>query len=165
MMTLFSLLAKAKRLRGTRLDPFGYAAERKMERRLIGEYEALLDEIALRLRPELHETAVALASLPEQIRGYGPIKMAAVERAKLREAELLEALRRNLARGSGLLRFLSWGAGHPPGRGPAYRPRLPTTELSRMALAQRRMSAPGAPASGPIIGADAPMKNIGWEAD
>ena len=94
MMTLFGLLAKAKRLRGTRLDPFGYAAERKMERRLIGDYEALLDEIALRLRPELHETAVALASLPEQIRGYGPVKTAAIERAKLREAELLQTLRR-----------------------------------------------------------------------
>jgi indolepyruvate ferredoxin oxidoreductase len=94
MMRLFGVLAKMKRLRGTRLDPFGYSGDRKMERRLLADYEALLDEIALSLRPDVHETAVALASLPEQIRGYGPVKAAAVERAKLREAELLEALRR-----------------------------------------------------------------------
>ncbi len=94
MMTAFGLLAKLKRLRGTRLDPFGYTADRKAERQLIADYDALLDEIAQRLRPDTHETAVALASLPEQIRGYGPVKAAAIERAKLREAELLEALRR-----------------------------------------------------------------------
>jgi indolepyruvate ferredoxin oxidoreductase len=94
MMTLFGLLAKMKGLRGTRFDPFGYSGDRKTERKLIADYEALLDEIAFRLRPDTHETAVALASLPEQIRGYGPVKAAAIERAKLREAELLEALRR-----------------------------------------------------------------------
>ena len=94
MMTMFGLLAKMKRLRGTRFDPFGYSGDRKTERRLIAEYEALLDEIALRLRPDAHETAVALASLPEQIRGYGPVKAEAIERTKPREAELLEALRR-----------------------------------------------------------------------
>ena len=94
MMTAFGLLAKMKRLRGTRLDPFGYPADRKAERQLIADYEALLDEIRQRLRPDTHETAVALAALPEQIRGYGPIKAAAIERAKLREIELLEVLRR-----------------------------------------------------------------------
>jgi indolepyruvate ferredoxin oxidoreductase len=93
MLKLFGLLARMKRLRGTRLDPFGYGADRKAERKLVADYETLLDEIALRLRPDSYDTAVALASLPEQIRGYGPIKAAAIERAKLREAELLEALR------------------------------------------------------------------------
>ena len=94
MMRLFGVLAGMKRLRGTRLDPFGYSADRKAERKLLADYEAALDEIALRLRPDTHDTAVALASLPEQIRGFGPVKAAAIERARLREAELLETLRR-----------------------------------------------------------------------
>jgi indolepyruvate ferredoxin oxidoreductase len=93
MMTAFKLLAKMKRLRGTRFDIFGYSAERRLERRLIADYEALLDDIVPLLKPETQELVAALAALPEQIRGYGPVKHAAVEKAKLREKELLEALR------------------------------------------------------------------------
>ena len=93
MMTAFKLLAKMKGLRGTRFDIFGYSAERKLERRLIADYEALLDDIVPLLKPETQEVVVALAALPEQIRGYGPVKRAAIEKAKLREKELLEALR------------------------------------------------------------------------
>jgi indolepyruvate ferredoxin oxidoreductase len=93
MMTAFKLLAKMKGLRGTRFDIFGYSAERKLERRLIADYEALLDDIVPLLKPETQEVVAALAALPEQIRGYGPVKHAAVEKAKLREKELLDALR------------------------------------------------------------------------
>ncbi len=93
MMTVFRLLAAMKGLRGTRLDIFGYTAERRMERRLIADYEAVLDEIARLLRPETQETAVALAALPEQIRGFGPVKAASVDAAKAREKELTEMLR------------------------------------------------------------------------
>jgi indolepyruvate ferredoxin oxidoreductase len=93
MMTAFKLLAKMKGLRGTRFDIFGYSAERKLERRLIADYEALLDDIVPLLKPETQELVAALAALPEQIRGYGPVKHAAVEKAKLREKELLDALR------------------------------------------------------------------------
>jgi indolepyruvate ferredoxin oxidoreductase len=93
MMAAFRLLAAMKGLRGTRWDIFGYNAERRMERRLIAEYEAVLDEIARSLRPETRDAAIALASLPEQIRGFGPVKAASVEKAKARETELLAALR------------------------------------------------------------------------
>ncbi len=93
MMTMFRLLAKMKGLRGTRFDIFGYSAERKMERRLIADYETLLDEIARRLKPETHGIATALAELPEHIRGFGPVKLASVEKARLKEKELLEVLR------------------------------------------------------------------------
>ena len=92
MMTAFRLLARMKRLRGTRFDLFGYSAERKLERKMISDYEALLQDFMLRLRPETYETAVALASLPEQIRGFGPIKLASIEQVRGREKELLEAL-------------------------------------------------------------------------
>jgi indolepyruvate ferredoxin oxidoreductase len=53
----------------------------------------VLEEIARRLKPETHELSAALASLPEQIRGFGPVKLASIEKARLREKELLEALR------------------------------------------------------------------------
>lgn len=93
MLRVFSLLAKARRLRGTFLDPFGWLAERKSERKLIKDYEALIGELAESLTPENHELAIALASIPEQIRGFGHIKAANLEKALQRQQELLEAWR------------------------------------------------------------------------
>jgi indolepyruvate ferredoxin oxidoreductase len=87
------VLARLKRLRGTVLDPFGRTTERKMERRLLAEYEALLAEIAAKLTPENHALAVQLAALAEQMRGFGHVKEANVARVKAREAELLAAFR------------------------------------------------------------------------
>jgi indolepyruvate ferredoxin oxidoreductase len=92
MMTAFRMLARMKGLRGTRLDIFGYNAERRMERQLIADYESVLDQIAERLGRETYDAAVALAALPDQIRGFGPVKAASVEKAKAREKELLAAL-------------------------------------------------------------------------
>ncbi len=74
MLNAFAMLAKLKRLRGTALDPFGRTEERRMERRLIGEFEGLIDYVAVRLNPANHAVAVALAGLPEKIRGYGHVK-------------------------------------------------------------------------------------------
>ena len=64
-----------------------------MERRLIEEYETLLREIAQKVSPENHRTAVALAGVPQDMRGFGHIKHDAVDKAKKREAELLAAFR------------------------------------------------------------------------
>jgi indolepyruvate ferredoxin oxidoreductase len=74
MMKAFGLLAQLKFLRGTKLDIFGYSADRREERALIAEYETLCLELAVGLTPANHETAVALAALPEKIRGYGHVK-------------------------------------------------------------------------------------------
>ncbi len=74
MMTAFGLLAKMKGLRGTAFDPFGRTAERRMERRLIADYFALLDRFDAELSLANHAAAVALASLPEKIRGFGHVK-------------------------------------------------------------------------------------------
>jgi indolepyruvate ferredoxin oxidoreductase len=93
MMPVFRLLAKGKALRGTRWDVFGWTAERKLERQMITDYEAVLDEIAQRLSPATHATAVALATLPEDIKGFGHIKLANYRLAKQREEKLLEDLR------------------------------------------------------------------------
>jgi indolepyruvate ferredoxin oxidoreductase len=76
MGTALAFLAKGKRLRGTALDPFGRTAERRMERRLVDEYEALMLRIAGALSPANHAVATELASLPAQIRGYGHVKEA-----------------------------------------------------------------------------------------
>ncbi|RIK39520.1 MAG: 2-oxoacid ferredoxin oxidoreductase, partial [Chloroflexi bacterium] len=75
----FRLLYAMRRLRGTKLDIFGYAHVRKVERELITEYAALIrDEIA-RLSPATHAHALAIAELPDMIRGYEEIKLKNVQ--------------------------------------------------------------------------------------
>jgi indolepyruvate ferredoxin oxidoreductase len=93
MMRLFGPLAKLKFLRGTAFDPFGYTAERRTERQLVRDYEALLDELMARLSPDNHHLAVGLAAIPEKIRGFGPVKMRHLTAAKADEAALLEQFR------------------------------------------------------------------------
>jgi indolepyruvate ferredoxin oxidoreductase len=74
MLPAFRMLAKLKFLRGTALDVFGKTEERRTERALIGEYEALVRELIGGLTPENLPLAVELASLPDGIRGYGHVK-------------------------------------------------------------------------------------------
>jgi indolepyruvate ferredoxin oxidoreductase len=93
MMPAFRLLAKLKFLRGTAFDPLGRSAERRTERKLIADYEALLGEIFKNLKPDNHHLAVALASLPEKIRGYGHVKARHLAAANAEEANLLEQFR------------------------------------------------------------------------
>jgi indolepyruvate ferredoxin oxidoreductase len=90
-------LARLKRLRGTRLDPFGWTAERRLERQLIVDYEATIEEILAVLGPEVHPVAVELASLPEKIRGFGHVKQRHLRAATRRAGELRAALRRPAA--------------------------------------------------------------------
>ncbi len=93
VLSAFGLLAKLKSLRGTRLDPFGYSAERREERALIAEYETLVAELIATLAPANHAAAVALAALPESIRGFGHVKDASIAKAAARRVELLAAFR------------------------------------------------------------------------
>jgi indolepyruvate ferredoxin oxidoreductase len=93
MLGAFRVLAKLRRLRGTAFDPFGRTAERRMERRLIAEYEGLLDEITARLVPQNHAIGVELAALPMEIRGFGHVKEANLQRAKAKEADLIARFR------------------------------------------------------------------------
>ncbi len=90
-------LARFKRLRGTVLDPFGYSAERRMERALIRQYEADMEEVLRLFGPETRKPALALARLPLEIRGFGPVKMAAAEKAAKKRERLLETLRKAAA--------------------------------------------------------------------
>lgn len=89
----FTVLAKLRFLRGTPFDLFGYSKERRTERALVGEYEQLVDELLGRLDAGNHALAIELASLPEEIRGYGHVKARHLEKARARQAELLARLR------------------------------------------------------------------------
>jgi indolepyruvate ferredoxin oxidoreductase len=93
VLPAFRLLAKMKFLRGTALDPFGYSLERRTERKLIEDYEAMLEELAVNLTPENHRLAVGLAAIPEKIRGFGHVKQRHLVTAKAEEAALLEQFR------------------------------------------------------------------------
>jgi indolepyruvate ferredoxin oxidoreductase len=93
MLRAFALLARLRRLRGTAFDVFGRTEERRMERRLIGDYIAVIRELAAALGPDNHALAVEIAKLPEQMRGFGHIKERNVKKAKEREAALLANFR------------------------------------------------------------------------
>ena len=93
MLPVMRLLGRLRFLRGTMFDPFGWSAERKMERQLIVNYEKVIAELLDGLNDDNHGLAVSIASIPEQIRGFGHIKRASVEAAAACEADLLEAWR------------------------------------------------------------------------
>ena len=98
MMKAFAVLAKMKGLRGTAFDVFGKTEERRMERGLILEYRARIEALLPTLSAANHKTAVSIASVPEEIRGYGHVK----ERNRLIAAGKVEALLRDFeAVGSG----------------------------------------------------------------
>ncbi|MGW0173891.1 indolepyruvate ferredoxin oxidoreductase family protein [Rhodococcus sp. NPDC003322] len=83
------LLAKGKVLRGTKLDPFGYAHVRKVERELLAHYTATVHELAATLTADSYDRAVEIAGLPDLVRGYESVKLANVETYRARLAELL----------------------------------------------------------------------------
>jgi indolepyruvate ferredoxin oxidoreductase len=93
IFSLFRVLAKFKFLRGTAFDPFGYSTERRTERALVRDYEALLEEVLAKLDADNHHVAVGLAAIPEKIRGFGHVKLRHLKAAKADEAALLEQFR------------------------------------------------------------------------
>jgi indolepyruvate ferredoxin oxidoreductase len=91
MMKVFGLLSRAKMLRGSLLDPFSYTSERKRERQLLKDYQAMLEVIVENLGADNHDAAVALASYPDRIRGYGHVKRLAMDQADHNRRELWAA--------------------------------------------------------------------------
>jgi indolepyruvate ferredoxin oxidoreductase len=90
---MFKLLAKFKRMRGTAFDPFGYMAERRMERRLVVDYRTLMEEVLETVDARNLATAIELAGAPQEVRGYGPVKHDAVEKYNAIKEDLLTAFR------------------------------------------------------------------------
>ena len=93
MLRNFKLLAKLKGLRGGALDIFGKTEERLTERALIQQYRASIEEVLQGLSSENHATAVEIARIPEQIRGYGHVKERNLKAARTRWAELMAQYR------------------------------------------------------------------------
>jgi indolepyruvate ferredoxin oxidoreductase len=89
---LLRALRASRRLRGTPLDPFGHARVRRVERALVGEYQALVDDALGRLDAGTAATVAELADLPDHIRGYEEIKLRNVERFRARAQELVQQL-------------------------------------------------------------------------
>jgi indolepyruvate ferredoxin oxidoreductase len=99
ILPVLSLLARLKFLRGTWADPLGYSHDRKLERVLIGRYEADLALAAQVLTADTLPLVRELLSLPQDIRGYGPVKEAAFAEQMARRDRLRSALHGGTARG------------------------------------------------------------------
>lgn len=93
VLTAFRALAPLKRLRGTAFDIFGYAAERRTERRLIVEYRAAIERIIATLTPDRFGRSLAVAEVPDAIRGFGHVKERNIAKARA----LFVQLERDLA--------------------------------------------------------------------
>jgi indolepyruvate ferredoxin oxidoreductase len=128
------LLARLKGLRGTAFDPFGRSAERRAERALIPRYRALVESVLAGLNGRNLELALELARLPDDIRGYGPVKERTLHDFERHEAVLLAR----------------WPAGggdtSAPDQEPAAQNRSsdsPSAEASTAARASARWTMPG----------------------
>ncbi len=94
MQHAFKLLAALRFLRGTALDPFGRTEERRQERQLVADYRAFIEQLLPRLAQVDFDTALALARLPEQIRGFGHVKEESMQAAAIRREALMQRLER-----------------------------------------------------------------------
>jgi indolepyruvate ferredoxin oxidoreductase len=89
MIPAFRLLARLRRLRGTRLDLFGFGAERRLERALIGEFEEHVETLLRHLSLHNIDLAIEIVNEYMEIRGYGPVKEDAAQQARARIASKL----------------------------------------------------------------------------
>ncbi|PCI45977.1 MAG: pyruvate ferredoxin oxidoreductase [Alphaproteobacteria bacterium] len=90
MFKALKLVARLRRLRGTAFDIFGMTAERKMERQLIRDYEDMLDEFGKTLTKDRINLAIALASIPSEIRGFGHVKERSIDKSNKNTKALLQ---------------------------------------------------------------------------
>ena len=82
-------LARMKGLRGRWCDPFRHTADRRLDRALLADYELMIADLLATLSPAEMSLAVELASLPDQVRGYGQVREAAARKMRERQADLL----------------------------------------------------------------------------
>ena len=89
----FTVLAKAKFLRNTWLDPFAYTRDRRLDIELVENFESVVEELLASLSVQNHAIAVALAKLPLEVRGFGHVKAQKWVKVQAEQEELLQALR------------------------------------------------------------------------
>ncbi|MGQ9425142.1 indolepyruvate ferredoxin oxidoreductase family protein [Gilvimarinus sp. F26214L] len=92
MLPVFRGLARLRRLRGTPFDFFGYTRERRMERKLLSDFLAMLESARSHLQPDTMKTAIELARLPMAVRGFGPVKEEAIAAFYRDSARILSRL-------------------------------------------------------------------------
>ena len=97
MLPVFKGLAKLRFLRGTAFDFFGRTQERRQERQLVVDYRQFVEDLLSRFDSIDFDAALGLARIPEQIRGFGHVKQASFEAAKVRRQALLEKLGQKLS--------------------------------------------------------------------
>ncbi len=90
VLPLFRLITRFKSLRGSKLDLFGYSAERKQERALIDNYERDIDLLLTGSGPESYDHAIAIAEIPQQIRGFGHVKQKSIAEALKHREQLMQ---------------------------------------------------------------------------
>jgi indolepyruvate ferredoxin oxidoreductase len=95
MLAGFKVLVRLKGLRGTPLDIFGRTEERKMERALIDDYKASIEEVLSSLTTENHATALEIARIPELIKGYGHVKARHLATVRPKWAALMRLFRQS----------------------------------------------------------------------
>jgi indolepyruvate ferredoxin oxidoreductase len=100
MSRVFQVLAALKGLRGTPFDPFGYTLERRTERALVQQYRRSIRRLLAALHPASYSLAIAIAELPQGIRGFGHVKRAALERVRSDENRLWSSFERNHPEGA-----------------------------------------------------------------
>ncbi|WP_028997974.1 indolepyruvate ferredoxin oxidoreductase family protein [Azohydromonas australica] len=93
ILSAMDVLARMRKLRGTSLDVFGYTHERRAERRLVSEFFADIESLCASLATAGVERAAEFANLPQEIRGFGPVKAAAMAAHAKRRHEALDAMR------------------------------------------------------------------------
>ena len=100
VVPVFRVMSRLRSLRGTAFDIFGYSEERRTERAVLARYEETVGQALVALQSHgtasHHEAAIALASLPEEIRGYGHVRAKTLETARVREQDLLAQLQRRV---------------------------------------------------------------------
>jgi len=99
MMPTFRMLAKFKNLRGGTFDIFSYTSERKMERKLIEDYRSTVADLLGKLTEDNRHFAAAIARLPNDIRGFGPVKEEAIKKSEEKLEELMVQFENSTALG------------------------------------------------------------------
>lgn len=92
MKTVFPILAKFKRLRGGIFDIPGHTQERRLERKLIREYRDIVRQVFEKARPEQLDDIMALLNSPDEIRGYGHVKLKSIEQTRASQKQLLDKI-------------------------------------------------------------------------
>ena len=77
------------------IDPFGYLDERKKERELIRDYKQTIIDIGSKINKSNYDTAVKIASIPDQIRGFGHVKEKNIKEAINIRTDLLNSFHEN----------------------------------------------------------------------